>query len=79
MAVYYINVIFMTEYHNNVLVLSFCLFFNKEQGGKLYPAFFSTSGNATLPRQCAEMGDRIVAQMVDVDRVLHGQEMLDFC
>jgi len=31
--------------------------------GKLHPTFFSTSGNATVARRCAEMGDEMGAEM----------------
>lgn len=31
--------------------------------GKLHPTFFSTSGNATVSRRCAEMGEEIGAEM----------------
>jgi betaine reductase len=31
--------------------------------GKLHPTFFSTSGNATVSRRCAEMGDEMGAEM----------------
>ena len=31
----------------------------EEKIGKLHPTFFSTSGNATVSRRCAEMGDEI--------------------
>jgi glycine reductase len=57
--------------------------------GKLHPTFFCTSGNATVTRRCAEMGDEIieklgipviqitavpnVAQMVGINRILRGQ------
>lgn len=31
--------------------------------GKLHPSFFSTSGNATVSRRCAEMGDEMGAEI----------------
>jgi glycine reductase len=31
--------------------------------GKLHPSFFSTSGNATISRRCAEMGDEMGAEI----------------
>jgi glycine reductase len=31
--------------------------------GKLHPTFFCTSGNATVTRRCAEMGDEIGAEL----------------
>ena len=30
---------------------------------KLHPTFFSTSGNATVTRRCAEMGEEIGAEL----------------
>jgi len=40
--------------------------------GKLHPTFFCTSGNATVSRRCAEMGDEIGAELKkrDVDAVI---------
>ena len=39
---------------------------------KLHPTFFCTSGNATVSRRCAEMGDEIGAELKkrDVDAVI---------
>jgi glycine reductase len=31
--------------------------------GKLHPTFFSTSGNATVSRRCAEMGEEMEAEI----------------
>ena len=31
--------------------------------GKLHPTFFSTSGNATVSRRCAEMGNEMAAEL----------------
>jgi len=36
---------------------------NEGKIGKLHPAFFSTSGNATVSRRCAEMGDEMGAEI----------------
>jgi glycine reductase len=36
---------------------------NEGRIGKLHPTFFSTSGNSTVSRQCAEMGDEIAAEI----------------
>jgi betaine reductase len=41
--------------------------------GKLHPTFFSTSGNATVSRRCAEMGDEMGAEIKrrgDADAVI---------
>ncbi len=36
---------------------------NEGKIGKLHPTFFSTSGNATVSRRCAEMGNEMAAEL----------------
>jgi len=45
---------------------------SEERVGTLHPTFFCTSGNATVTRRCAEMGDEIGAEIVKrgVDAVI---------